>query len=194
MRVNEIFYSVQGEGNFTGQAAIFVRFAGCNLKCSFCDTNHWGYRLMTEEEIVEEVKKYTAMLVVITGGEPSLQLTESLVNKLHDAGKYVAVETNGTRQLPDNVDWITVSPKQSYVGKAGKVVLKHADEIKVVFDVGNPIEDPTFGICADNYYVQPCDTGNAKKNQENYNYCVEFVKNNPLWKISLQTQKILNVQ
>ena len=194
MRVNEIFYSVQGEGNFTGQAAIFVRFAGCNLKCSFCDTNHWGYKQMTEEEIVEEVKKYPAMLVVITGGEPSLQLTESLIDKLHDAGKYVAVETNGTRQLPDNVDWITVSPKQSYVGKAGEVVLKHADEIKVVFDVGNSIEDPTFGICADNYYVQPCDTGNTEKNQENYNYCVEFVKNNPLWKISLQTQKILNVQ
>lgn len=194
MRVNEIFYSVQGEGYFTGHAAIFVRLSGCNLKCSFCDTHHLGYTEYTEEEIVEAVEKYPANLVVITGGEPSLQLTETLVEKLHQAGKYVSVETNGTKTLPYNVDWVTVSPKETYVGNAGKVVLREANEVKVVFDVNNNIEDPTFGIIASNYYVQPCDTGNAKKNQENYNYCVEFVKQNPKWKISLQTQKILNVR
>lgn len=194
MRVNEMFYSIQGEGYHTGTPAVFVRLSGCNLKCAFCDTKHQQGKEITEEDIVSFVCQYPCSLVVITGGEPSLQLTESLIDKLHKHGKFVAVETNGTKELPKNVDWITVSPKELYVGKIGKVVLKHADEVKVVFDVNTKIEDPTFGIMADHYYVQPCDTGFIKPNQENINFCINFVKNNPLWKISLQTQKILNVQ
>ena len=194
MKVNEMFYSIQGEGFYTGTAAVFVRFAGCNLKCAFCDTKHQHGEELSEDDIVAFASKYPCRLVVITGGEPSLQLTESLVNKLHDAGKFVAVETNGTKELPANVDWVTVSPKQLYVGNAGKVVLKKANEVKVVFDVNNPTPNPSLGIVADYYYAQPCDTGDVAKNQENINYCINFVKNNPLWKISLQTQKILNVQ
>ena len=194
MRVNEMFYSIQGEGYHTGTPAVFIRLSGCNLKCAFCDTKHQNGKEITEEEIVSYVCQYPCSLVVITGGEPSLQLTESLIDKLHKYGKFVAVETNGTKELPKNVDWITVSPKELYVGKTGKVVLKHADEVKVVFDVNTKIEDPTFGIMADHYYVQPCDTGFIAPNQENINFCINFVKNNPLWKISLQTQKILNVQ
>lgn len=192
MKVNEIFYSVQGEGYHTGMAATFIRLSGCNLKCEFCDTQHQQGTEMLEQDIVSMVKDNPSTLVVITGGEPALQLTKSLVDLLHKAGKYVAVETNGTKELPDNVDWVTVSPKQPYVGHAGAVVLKEADEVKVVFD-GREIKDPTFGIKADHYYVQPCDTGFAKTNNEINEYCINFVKRNPLWKISLQTQKILNV-
>lgn len=189
-----MFYSVQGEGFHTGTPAVFVRLAGCNLKCPFCDTKHQQGKEMAEEEIVDFASQYPARLVVITGGEPALQLTASLVDKLQKSGKFVAVETNGTHILPNNIDWITVSPKETYVGKAGKVVIKGADEVKVVFDAKTKIEDPTFGIQANHYYAQPCDTGFIATNQENIDFCINFVKNNPSWKISLQTQKILNVQ
>lgn len=194
MKVNEMFYSIQGEGYHTGTPAVFVRLAGCNLNCPFCDTAHHAYKEFTEKEIAEFAAQYHCRLVVVTGGEPSLQLTESLVDKLHKHGKYVAVETNGTKKLPPNVDWVTVSPKELYVGGKGKVVLDRADEVKVVFDTKTKIDNPTFGISASHYYAQPCDTGFIKPNQENINYCINFVKQNPLWKISIQTQKILNVQ
>ena len=133
MILNEIFYSLQGEGYYSGTPAVFVRFSGCNLQCPFCDTQHDAGTAMAEEAIVAEVAKYPARLVVVTGGEPSLQLTASLVDKLHETGKYVAVETNGTHPLPGNVDWITLSPKSAYVDGAD-VVLTRADEIKVVYD------------------------------------------------------------
>lgn len=192
MRVNEIFYSLQGEGYHTGTPATFVRFSGCNLKCPFCDTDFKEYTEMTEDEIVAEVCKNPSRMVVITGGEPSLQLTFSLIDKLHQAKKYVAVETNGTKKLPQNVDWITVSPKQAYIGAAGQPIYHNADEVKVVFDGVHEVSD--YNINADLYYVQPCDTGDETKNKEIINECVEFVKKNPKWKLSLQTQKILNVR
>ncbi len=115
MRVNEIFYSLQGEGRFTGTAAIFIRLSGCNLRCSFCDPRHDDYTLYTENDIVAAIASYPARHVVITGGEPTLQLTRLLVDKLHEAGKFVQIETNGSIALePDVVaaiDWITCSPK-----------------------------------------------------------------------------------
>lgn len=194
MRVNEIFYSLQGEGYWTGTPAVFIRFSGCNLKCPFCDTNHQPYVEMTEEEIMDEVKKYPADLVVITGGEPALQLNNRMIELLHNAEKTVAVETNGTKELPKWVDWITVSPKEPYVGKAGKVILTSADEVKIVLDDKVQHEDPTYGVRADWYFVQPCDTGDKERNKAIMQQCVEFIKKNPKWRLSLQTQKILNVR
>lgn len=193
MKINEIFYSIQGEGYHTGTPAVFVRFSGCNLRCPFCDTDFNNYKEMTEEEIVAEVCKYPATLCVITGGEPSLQLTETLVHKLQAHGKYVAVETNGTGELPDDVDWVTCSPKTAFV-KNGELKYKFADEVKVVFDFKTLYADPTFGVEADFYYCQPCDTGDKERNKEIMKQCVEFVKNNPKWRLSLQTQKILEVR
>lgn len=194
MRVNEIFYSLQGEGYWTGTPAVFIRFSGCNLKCPFCDTNHQPYVEMTEEEIMDEVNKYPADLVVITGGEPALQLNNRMIELLHNAEKTVAVETNGTKELPKWVDWITVSPKEPYVGKAGKVILTSADEVKIVLDDKVQHEDPTYGVRADWYFVQPCDTGDKERNKAIMQQCVEFIKKNPKWRLSLQTQKILNVR
>ena len=113
MKVNEIFYSLQGEGHYTGTPAVFVRFAGCNLRCWFCDTDFEKGVEMNEDEIVEAVLQYPTRYVVITGGEPTLQITASLCDKLHAHGLYLMMETNGTRPLPEGcqIDWITCSPK-----------------------------------------------------------------------------------
>ena len=134
MRVNEIFYSLQGEGFNTGTPAVFIRFSGCNLQCPFCDTKHQEGKEMSEGDIIEEVSRYKANLVVVTGGEPALQLTESLVEMLHFLGKTVAVETNGTVELPKNVDWITLSPKDAFLGEKAMPILKEADELKLIYD------------------------------------------------------------
>lgn len=192
MRINEIFYSIQGEGFYTGTPAVFIRFAGCNLNCDFCDTNHQPYKVLTEEEITRETAKYGANLVVITGGEPTLQLTPSLIEKLHQEGKSVAIETNGTGKIPLGVDWVTVSPKQLFVGKKGEPIITEADEVKVVYDGIHEITD--FGIKASHYYVQPCDTSNKELNKEIIDNCILFIKDNPKWRLSLQTQKIINVR
>ncbi len=193
MRVNEIFYSLQGEGFNTGTPAVFIRFSGCNLQCPFCDTQHQDGKEMTEGEIIEEVSRYKANLVVVTGGEPALQLTESLVEILHFLGKTVAVETNGTVELPKNVDWITLSPKDAFLGEKATPVLREADELKVVFDGENELK--FYGnINVKHRFLQPCDTGDAEKNKEIIKKTIEFCKENPEWRLSLQTHKILNIR
>jgi len=115
-RINDIFYSLQGEGYNTGRAAVFVRFAGCNLRCPFCDTAFDTYREMTDDEILTEISSTSHLaprkpLVVLTGGEPTLQVDEAFVDLLHRHGFEVAMESNGTRPAPQNLDWLTVSPK-----------------------------------------------------------------------------------
>lgn len=192
MRINEIFYSIQGEGFHTGTPAVFVRFSGCNLRCAFCDTDHQPCEECTEEDVCAEIAKYPARMVVVTGGEPALQLTASLVEKIHAMGKIVAVETNATKPLPEGVDWVTASPKQVFVGRAGTPVLHHAHEVKVIFDDTHAVSDA--GILAEHYFVQPCDTGDAERNQVIADHCVQFVKDNPKWRLSLQTHKILHIR
>ena len=195
MIINEIFYSLQGEGYHSGTPAVFVRFSGCNLQCPFSDTQHVAGTPMDEEAIVDEGAKYPARLVVVTGGEPSLQLTESLVEALHAAGRTVAVETNGTRALPPNVDWITLSPKDAYVA-GGEVVLAHADEIKVVYD---GIHDPDRQLSIPGFhlptllFLQPCDTGDPARNALIVAATVDYVKCHPRWRLSLQIHKLLNI-
>lgn len=193
MKVNEIFYSVQGEGYFTGTPALFIRLSGCNLKCPFCDTQHQEGKEMSEDDIIALAESCPARLVVVTGGEPALQLTGTLVSSLKEIGKFVAVETNGTRPLPRNIDWVTVSPKCHYVQNA-ELFIREAEEVKVVMDSRILLHEPDCGIAAIHYFVQPCDTGNEERNRENMEHCVNFVKSNPKWRISLQTQKILNVR
>ena len=193
MRVNEIFYSLQGEGYYSGTPAVFVRLSGCNLRCPFCDTRHESGREMSEKEIVEAVGQYPARHVVVTGGEPALQLTESLVDALHAAGRYVAVETNGTHPLPDNVDWVTLSPKSAFVDGA-EVMLTRADEIKVIYD---GIHDPDLQLANSQFsilrFLQPCDTGDAARNRQITAATVEYIKCHPEWRLSLQIHKILNI-
>lgn len=191
MKVNEIFYSLQGEGYYTGTAAVFVRLSGCNLRCPFCDTDHQSGMEMTEEAIVEAVCQHPARHVVITGGEPSLFLTASLVDALHKAGRYVAIETNGTKQLPENVDWITLSPKDAFVESAAPAISR-CNEIKVVFD-GNDIPNYSH-ITAEHHFLQPCDTGNSDKNASIVQGATSYILSHPEWRLSLQTHKIINIQ
>lgn len=192
MKVRELFYSLQGEGAQAGTPAVFLRFSGCNLRCSFCDTDFDCGDYMTEEEIVSEIGRYPAPLVVVTGGEPSLQLTESLVEEIHRQGKRVAVETNGTHHLPSNVDWITCSPKSAFVGAEGEVVLEKVSEVKVVCDGEHEVSD--YGLVADYYYLQPCDVGDPIRNQEILQETIDYILAHPKWRLSLQTHKLIGVR
>ena len=197
-RVNDIFYSLQGEGRNTGRAAVFVRFAGCNLRCPFCDTEFETYREMSNEEILDAVKALIPsnqtpfpwggaggrLLIVLTGGEPTLQVDETFVDFLHEHGYEVAMESNGTRPAPKNLDWLTVSPKQ-------KPVRQHCNEVKVVFTDAEHVLD--FDLEADYYYLQPCDTGDAQRNKVITQTCVEYIKAHPQWRLSLQTHKLIDI-
>jgi organic radical activating enzyme len=193
MKVNEIFYSIQGEGTYAGNSAIFVRFSGCNLKCPFCDTDFKKYTEMDEYEIVLEVMKQSSSckFVVLTGGEPTLQVNSKLLELLHNKGYFVAMETNGTNEVPAGVDWVTCSPKCQFV-KNGELAIKQCNELKLVYTGENEVTD--FGIKADYYYLQPCDTGAENENRYIVNSLICYVKENPRWKISVQLQKILEVR
>lgn len=192
MRVNEIFYSLQGEGAYTGRPAVFVRLAGCNLRCVFCDTKHQAYKDYTKEEIAREIAVYEARHIVFTGGEPSLQLDADTVDYFHELGYFIQVETNGTRKLPSNVDWVTCSPKDLYC-KGADIKQDKIDEIKVVFD-GEHNPDKYLDIKAKSYFLQPCDVGDAFSNKQIIDACVTYILRNPKWFLSLQTQKILKVR
>lgn len=194
MKVNEIFYSIQGEGAHTGTPCVFIRLSGCNLKCPFCDTDFKDYKEMDEYEIVDAVCELSTEceFVVITGGEPTICDTTLLIDLLHKNGYWVAMESNGTRKPPFNVNWLTISPKEPFVGNAGKVIVKKCNELKLVFNGKNEPQD--YGIKAQHYYLQPCDTGDVELNKKIVEQCVKYIKENPKWKISLQTQKILSVR
>lgn len=190
-KINEIFYSLQGEGFYTGTPSIFIRFSGCNLDCPFCDTDHSEGQTLTEPEILEEVEKYPSQHVVLTGGEPSLYIDREFIQSLHSLGKFVAVETNGTCPLPDNVDWVTLSPKFDVQPDAA-VTLSECDELKVVYrrqDMGI-----YSGIAARHHFIQPCDTGDKKLDRQLLSESVEFCKEHPHWRLSLQTHKFIGIQ
>lgn len=194
MKINEIFYSLQGEGHNTGRAAVFVRFAGCNLRCPFCDTDFNSGVAMSEEAVVKSVKSYGCSFVVLTGGEPMLQVTKSFIDSLHAIGCIVAMESNGTINgcYELGIDWLTISPKSEFVGQKGMLNNSRANELKVVYDGRHAVQD--YGVQADEYYLQPCDTGDAGENLKIQQSCINFILHNPQWKLSLQTQKIIHVK
>ena len=178
-KINEIFYSLQGEGFHTGTPAVFIRLSGCNLKCPFCDTQHEEGVLMTDEEIMAEVGKYPAMMVILTGGEPSLWIDREFVDRLHQMGKYVCIETNGTHELPDNIDWVTCSPK-----RGAKLSISRMDEVKVVYES----QDITVyeQLPAKHFFLQPCSCSNTVET-------VARVMQHPKWRLSLQTHELINI-
>ncbi len=191
-RINEIFYSVQGEGIHAGIPAVFIRFSGCNLQCPFCDTDYSESTEMSLSEIVATVIGYKGNLVILTGGEPGLYVDKELVAALKDTGKSVCIETNGTRLLPDNIDFITLSPKDAFCDNATPVLCR-CDELKVVFCGDN---DPSRydNISARHRILQPCDTGNPAKNARLVEGAFKYCLDNPQWRLGLQMHKILHVR
>lgn len=194
-KVNEIFYSLQGEGKWAGRAAVFVRFSICNLRCPFCDTDFSEFDTFSSEEIVNNVRQLspTCRFVVLTGGEPTLQVDEELIEAFHHYGYYLAMETNGTRPIPSGIDWITCSPKTAYIaGNTAHVRVKEASEVKIVFDGHHEVS--TYGIHAPNLYLQPCDVGDKERNRQILEECVAYIERHPEWRLSLQLQKIINIR
>jgi len=191
MRINEIFYSLQGEGFHTGTPSVFVRFSGCNLRCPFCDTDHAAGRELTEANIVRAVCARPARHVVLTGGEPSLFVTPALVEALHECGKFVAVETNGTHALPPGIDWVTCSPKTGLTAGA-ELRIEECDELKVVY-TGRSLADYD-GLRTRHRFLQPCDTGDPQENRRLLDEAVAYCLAHPAWRLSLQTHKLIGVR
>lgn len=194
-KINEIFHSLQGEGFHSGTPAVFVRFSGCNLRCEFCDTQHQQGTMMLLQDIVNEVNKYSdAPLLVLTGGEPSLFIDEEFVAALKTAtGKLITIETNGTRELPQNIDWVTLSPKSAFAGgEAEPCVLTRCDELKVVY-LGQDLSQYDM-IEADYRFLQPCYSTDATLCQQQMQACVEAVLSHPQWRLSLQIHRYLGMR
>lgn len=187
MRINEIFYSIQGEGYYTGVPAVFVRFSGCNRKCDFCDTDFSDYKVMDPTEVVAAVIKYPAKHVVLTGGEPALQITRDFISMLHSVGRFVQVETNGSLPLPSNIDWVTCSPK------AQPWHIEYVDELKVIYEEQDveEIREEFLDKEAEVFELQPCSQPDGTTNLEE---TIDYVMRNPHWRLSLQTHKLINIK
>ena len=190
-RVNDIFYSLQGEGHNTGRAAVFVRFSGCNLHCPFCDTDFSRFETLTAPEITRRMQALTPQgedspIVVLTGGEPTLQVDSDLLDAIHAAGfPFIAMESNGTKEPPAGLDWLTVSPKEN-------VSVRQCSELKVLCNGTDEPDDQ--GIQATYYYLQPLDTGNEAENRRMVDGCIDYIKARPRWRLSLQTHKLIGIK
>jgi 7-carboxy-7-deazaguanine synthase len=208
--VKEIFYTLQGEGAQAGRPAVFCRFAGCNLwsgreadresaVCRFCDTDFVGTdgtgggRFPDAAALAAAVASQWPVgaggrpYVVCTGGEPLLQLDPPLIDALHAAGFEIAIETNGTKPVPDGIDWVCVSPKAG-----SQLVVERGNELKLVFPQVEPEARPEnfLNLRFDNFFLQPMDGPNRVENlQATIAYCLA----NPNWRLSLQTHKIMGI-
>ncbi len=209
--VKEIFYSIQGEGFHSGRPAVFCRFSGCNLwsgkeedrqsaRCSFCDTDFTGTdgaqggiypSSFALAKIISGAwpggrEKSVRPFVVLTGGEPLLQLDAALVSDLHKEGFEIAVETNGTIAAPEGIDWICVSPK------AGAGLMQASgDELKLVYPQAGADPADYAGLDFRHFFLQPMDGPSLG---EAIRQTLDYVLAHPLWRISLQLHKILNVR
>jgi 7-carboxy-7-deazaguanine synthase (Cx14CxxC type) len=204
--VKEIFYTLQGEGAQAGRAAVFCRFAGCNLwsgreqdretaVCRFCDTDFVGTDGAGGGKFADAASLADAVaaqwpgggqpLVVCTGGEPLLQLDAPLIDALHARGFEIAVETNGTQPAPQGLDWICVSPKAD-----ASVVLTRGDELKLVFPQALARPERFEGLAFRHFILQPMDGPERERNtQAALAYCLAH----PQWRLGLQTHKLLDI-
>ena len=205
--VKECFLTLQGEGVQAGSRAVFLRFAGCNLwsgreqdrataQCTFCDTDfvgtdgEGGGKFRSADELADHVERLwgdgrDARLVVITGGEPMLQLDEALVDALHRRGFRAAVETNGTLQAVRGLDWICVSPKAGT-----KVVQRHGDELKLVWPQEGIDPAALEGWGFDHFLVQPMD---CEEREAALEAAIALVMERPQWRLSLQAHKVVGL-
>lgn len=185
-KVNEIFYSIQAEGYYSGYPAVFIRFSGCNLKCPWCDTKyHNEGKEYTKEELEQEVEKLTKgnkeIIIVFTGGEPTLQLKneEELLK-----GYYRTIETNGLLFAPSWIDWITCSPKTDIE------FIQLPNEIKVVYEKHREEYFKKLLNYNTRLYIQPLEDNGTMNIKE----CMDFILKNPEFKLSLQIHKMIGVR
>ena len=206
--VKEIFYTLQGEGNHAGRPAVFCRFSGCNLWsgreedrataiCQFCDTDFVGTdgigggKFKLAQELAATIDSlwptsYAASkYVVFTGGEPLLQLDSDLIEAMHAVGFEIAIETNGTLPVPEGVDWICVSPKMG-----SELVVRKGNEIKVVIPQLGQDMASYANLDFEHYFVQAMD---GPLVADNLRCAIDFCKQHPQWKLSLQTHKLLQI-
>ena len=221
-RVHEIFFTLQGEGAHSGIPAVFVRFSGCNLRCPWCDTDFAGYREMSADGIVAEAQELYDVpnerrkMCVLTGGEPSLQVDKGLLDALHEAGFYICIETNGTRPLPEGIDWVTCSPKlvESREGptdapvharKPALLALRRVNEVKVVFTGTYDPEIWRSQLEAEHWLLQPLHyTGEwlmqsgidewEDDRNDNLPETVRYILAHPFWRLSVQLHKIAEIR
>jgi len=205
--VKEIFYTLQGEGANTGRPAVFCRFAGCNLwtgreedrgdaVCRFCDTDFVGLdgpgggRYRSADHLADAVAQCWpepggSRFVVCTGGEPLLQLDESLIAALHQRGFEVAVETNGTQLPPSGIDWLCVSPKAG-----AELVVRSGNELKLVFPQEGARPADFEQLVFDHFFLQPMDGPDRDANTA---AALQYCLDHPRWRLSLQTHKLLGI-
>lgn len=205
--VKEIYYTIQGEGAQTGHAAVFCRFAGCNLWtgreedrsaaiCRFCDTDFFGTdgpgggrfaapALLADAVVRAGPSGSGPRLVVCTGGEPLLQLDEPVIEAFHQRGFRVAIETNGTQPVPAGVDWVCVSPKAGT-----KLVLQSGDELKLVYPQAGAEPERFAHLAFTSFFLQPMDGPDRERNTR---LAVEYCLHHPQWRLSLQTHKLIGM-
>lgn len=209
--VKEMFLTLQGEGANAGRRAVFVRFAGCNLwsgreadrasaVCRFCDTEFVGVdgdgggRFASAADLVAAATALwgdgeAERFVVLTGGEPMLQIDDALIDALHGAGFMIAMESNGTIAAHPGIDWVCISPK------AGSVVVQHhGDELKLVWPQPGSDVDAMERWAFRHWLVQPMDDGAREPNLANQQAAIDFVLARPRWRLSLQTHKMLGLR
>lgn len=200
-RINEIFVSVQGEGVRAGTVNVFIRFAGCNLKCDVEDI-HSGFACDTEfasgvnasaQDICEIVSEFSRKVnynlpVILTGGEPALQIDADLISALKGVSSLVAIETNGTKALPDGIDWICVSPKSA----EHTLRVSKCDELKYVRNVNQGIPKPS--IEAEHLLISPAFEPDGSLKNQTFLHCLDLVQQNPTWRLSIQLQKFFNIR
>ena len=190
----EIFHSVQGEAFHSGVPHVFIRFGNCNLRCEWCDTNFLEYEEMELDDIIDEVLKYNCKRVIFTGGEPCLQDLKTIGSELKKYGINLSVETNGTIKVPELIDWICVSPKDQLYPNS-KIIQRTGDELKVVYCGQNlsMYDDLKQGFT--HHFIQPCyiEAESIEQNGANFAVVENLVKENPGWRLSLQTHKWMGV-
>lgn len=190
LNVTEIFHSLQGEGSRAGSANIFIRLQGCKAKDACyasgirCDTEFESGRPYSAGELLERITDFKCPNIIWTGGEPAQQVTSHLVDLFHEHGYYQAIETSGLFPVPDEIDYVCVSPKvaEHVVAKN----FKHVNELRYVRHAGQEIPKPS--ITADHLYISPHSDGNTL-NADNLRHCINLIKANPLWKLSTQLHK-----
>lgn len=196
MLINEIFYSLQGEGINAGRAAIFIRLSKCNLRCSFCDTDFDDGTEMSIEEIYQAIEAYPSSFIIWTGGEPTIQLTEEVLAYFRVRGYEQAIETNGTRRPPRGLDYITCSPKIEAMNKLHESFPNGVSEFRFPIgaegDLPPRIEELPL---AKAYLVSPIFVGDkhGELDRVALERCINFVKENPRWRLSMQLHKLINI-